>query len=181
MSAPRLLIFDADGTLRRTTVAGQPCPHAEREWELLPGVAEVLRRLDWGPRGTMLGVATNQDHVGYGLLGDELARRLVRDMVVAACGQLPARHSLQICPHAIEAGCECRKPRPGMLLRILDELGAAPGESLFVGDHEVDEGAARAAGVPFRWSWEFFRAPPTTPRTRARPRGSRAIRARSRS
>jgi D-glycero-D-manno-heptose 1,7-bisphosphate phosphatase len=36
----KLIIFDMDGTLRRTTVEGKPCPHAPGEWELLPGVRE---------------------------------------------------------------------------------------------------------------------------------------------
>ena len=44
----RLVVFDADGTLRRTTVPGQPCPRASDQWELLPdetgGYYIVLKR-----------------------------------------------------------------------------------------------------------------------------------------
>src|SRR5205085_2553999 len=61
--SPRLVIFDADDTLRRTIVPGQPCPHAEGEWELLPGVRARLHRI---PPDVYIGVASNQDHVGYG-------------------------------------------------------------------------------------------------------------------
>jgi hypothetical protein len=57
----RLIIFDADGTLRRTLVSGQPCPHAADEWTLLDGVRAYVSAL---PHDVYLGVASNQDHVG---------------------------------------------------------------------------------------------------------------------
>jgi phosphoglycolate phosphatase-like HAD superfamily hydrolase len=36
------------------------------------------------------------------------------------------------------------------------DCGAAPGETLFVGDTEIDREAARRAGVSFVWAWDFF-------------------------
>jgi len=44
----RLIIFDADGTLRCCTVPGQVCPNADNQWELLPNVKEKLSEIDWG-------------------------------------------------------------------------------------------------------------------------------------
>jgi histidinol phosphatase-like enzyme len=55
----RLYVFDADGTLRRTTVPGLPCPNRPGEWELIPGVRERLARIGWGQGGARFGVATN--------------------------------------------------------------------------------------------------------------------------
>jgi hypothetical protein len=37
-----LYLFDADGTLRRTTVEGQPCPNRPYEWELMPNVSKEV-------------------------------------------------------------------------------------------------------------------------------------------
>jgi D-glycero-D-manno-heptose 1,7-bisphosphate phosphatase len=150
----RLVIFDADDTLRRTTAAGKPCPHAPDEWELLPGVRETLARIDWS--GVRLGVASNQDHVAYGHLTHAMAHRLLRDMVSAATGPASVDACIQLCPHALEVPCDCRKPAPGMLLRIMADVGASPAETLFVGDAATDAEAARRAGVAFTWAAEFF-------------------------
>ena len=85
-----LVIFDADDTLRRTLVPGRPCPRAPDEWALLPGVAEVLRGIPWmTPGGPRLGLASNQDQIGYGLLDERTARRLLKDLALAATGTVP--------------------------------------------------------------------------------------------
>jgi len=154
----RLVVFDADDTLRRTTAAGQPCPHAPEEWELLPGVREVLRTVAWGEGGVAVGVASNQDHVGYGHLSERLARRLLTDMVVEATGHVPSPAAVRLCPHPLDVPCDCRKPGAAMLRDAMRARGARAGETLFVGNAESDAAAARAAGVEFAWAWEFFGA-----------------------
>ena len=153
---PRILIFDADGTLRRTTVPGQPCPKSPDEWRLLPGVRGRLRALDWGPCGHRLGIASNQDGVALGDLSREMAERLLRDMVEAAIGFVPDDAAVEMCTCTAGAGCPDHKPAPGMLRRILRRFGAAPEEALYVGDLEIDREAARRAGVPFEWAPDFF-------------------------
>ena len=76
MEAPvRLYIFDADGTLRRTTVEGLPCPNRPGEWELIPGVRGRLAEIDWGR--ARFGVASNQGGVGLGYLSLAAARGLL--------------------------------------------------------------------------------------------------------
>ena len=152
----KLYVFDADGTLRRTTVAGLPCPNRPGEWELIPGVRERLARINWGEGGARFGVATNQGGVGLGYLTLAAARSLLAEMVVEAFGVVAPPGAIEICPHAPHWGCGCRKPEPGMLLRLMRRFDAAPGETLFVGDMDKDEGAARAAGTRFMWAHEFF-------------------------
>jgi D-glycero-D-manno-heptose 1,7-bisphosphate phosphatase len=155
-----VLIFDADGTLRYTTVPGQPAPKAAHEWRLMPGVRERLSNLDWGAGGHRLGIASNQDGVALGELTLELAERLLRDAVEAAIGFVPADAAIELCACALEPPCACHKPAPGMLLRILRRFAAAPDEALYVGDLDIDEQAARRAGVAFQWARDFFgRAP----------------------
>jgi D-glycero-D-manno-heptose 1,7-bisphosphate phosphatase len=157
VASVRLVIFDADGTLRRTTVPGQPCPHADDEWELLTGVRECLTAIDWRKLGIIVGIASNQDHVGYGLLDAASARRLLRKMIEAATGGAVRDPEIRFCPHRLEEPCDCRKPAPGMLVDIMRARGVAPSETLFIGDSSVDEQAARAAGVRFTWAGDFFR------------------------
>jgi D-glycero-D-manno-heptose 1,7-bisphosphate phosphatase len=156
----RLYIFDADGTLRRTTVEGLPCPNLPGEWELIPGVRERLGRIDWSEGGARFGVATNQGGVGLGYLSLAAAQSLLEEMVIEAFGvRAPPPGSIEICPHAPHLGCSCRKPNPEMLIRLMQRFGARPDETLFVGDMDKDEGAARAAGTRFKWADEFFERP----------------------
>jgi histidinol-phosphate phosphatase family protein len=152
-----LVIFDADDTLRRCTVAGQPCPHASDEWELMPGVRDLLSRIGWdeaaGPR---FGIASNQDHVGYGLITAVQCERLLRDLAVAATGGRVRDPLIGFCPHTLEVDCACRKPAPGLLHTLLARAGVAAERALFVGNAASDEAAARAAGVEFLWARDLF-------------------------
>lgn len=149
----RLIIFDADGTLRRTTVAGRPCPHGPGEWELLPRVRETLSAIDWSAH--RLGIASNQDQIAYGWLSAEMARQLFTTLIAEATdGRTEA--VIRFCPHALETVCHCRKPQPGMLLEIMQACELAPAQTLFVGDAETDREAARRAGISFVWAWDFF-------------------------
>ena len=153
----RLCIFDADDTLRRTTVPGQPCPRGPGEWELLPGVGERLARVPWQRSGgPYFGLASNQDQIGAGLLSLGTARDLLRELARAAIGQAPPDAALQLCPHALGVVCDCRKPGPGMLLRIMAFYGVPGRETIFVGDSEADRRAAAAAGVNYLEARELF-------------------------
>jgi histidinol-phosphate phosphatase family protein len=159
----RLYIFDADGTLRRTTVEGLPCPNEEGQWELIPGVRERLSEIKWGADGARFGIATNQGGIGLGYLTFETAHALLVEMVRQAFGIPPPEGSIEICPHAPHAGCPCRKPRPGMLLRLMHRYQVKRRETLFVGDMDRDREAAQRAGIHFLWAHEFFGWPSGNP------------------
>lgn len=154
----RLLIFDADGTLRRCTVPGQVCPNRDGEWELLPNVKETLARFDWHTQtgGMKFGIVSNQGGVGLGYISEADAYQMLADMVVAATGGWPRSGTIRICPHAPSAGCACRKPKPGMLLALSRWWGEPAERVMYVGDMESDRQAAEAAGVRFTWAKDFF-------------------------
>ena len=153
----KLFIFDADDTLRHTTSPGQPCPRRPGEWVLLPGVRELLGRIRWNrAESPRLGIASNQDQVAYGHLTLIMARDLLRDLARSAADFEPPDPALQLCPHALEVDCACRKPRPGMLRAIMSHYRIGPKGTLFVGNHEIDREAALRAGTAFTWSTDFF-------------------------
>ena len=151
----KLYIFDADGTLRRTTVPGQLCPNRAGEWELIPGVRQRLGEIDW--TRARFGIASNQGGVGLGYLSYATARALLEEMVreAFALEDVPAG-AVELCAHAPYLKCACRKPNPGMLLRLMRRFGVRPDETLYVGDMEKDAEAASAAGVSFSWAADFF-------------------------
>lgn len=149
-----LFIFDADGTLRRCTVPGQPCPNRAGEWELIPGVRERLKAIDWTQKG--LGIASNQGGVALGHISNATAYQLLADLVVQATDFWPPTGTIAICPHAPDAGCACRKPKPEMLHHLSSKWVIPLSRTLFVGDQESDRIAAEAAGCAFAWAWDFF-------------------------
>lgn len=114
----KLYVFDADGTLRRCTVPGQPCPNKPGEWELLPGVEGRLARIDWNITG--LGILSNQGGIALGHLSEDMAYQLLCDTVTAATKRWPLAGSIFVCPHAPGAGCACRKPSPVGLRKIME-------------------------------------------------------------
>ena len=124
----------------------------------MPGVRETLSRFPWSdPSGPRLGLASNQDQVAYGFLSADMARRLLRDLALAATGVVPADPAIQLCPHALNVECDCRKPRPGMLLRIMEHYGIGPEKTVFVGNDPSDCEAAERAGINFVWAESLFR------------------------
>jgi D-glycero-D-manno-heptose 1,7-bisphosphate phosphatase len=91
-------------------------------------------------------VATNQAPLSRGLfdmaLLNAIHHRMCR-LVEAAGGRIDA---IAICPHSPEQDCNCRKPRPGMLLELIDRFGASPAQTVMVGDTPADVLAGLAAG-----------------------------------
>jgi len=134
------VFLDRDGTLVRDT----GYPHRPEDYELLPGALAGARALS--EAGYALAIATNQSGIGRGRFAPEdLARFQARLAADLAAGGVRLAATL-VCPHAPEAGCACRKPAPGLLLRARDELGADLAASWMVGDGARDVEAARRAG-----------------------------------
>jgi HAD superfamily hydrolase (TIGR01662 family) len=151
-----LVIFDADDTLRRTIVAGLPCPYTDADWELLPGVRETIAGVLAQHPEVRFGIASNQDRVGYGRLEEATARALLHSLARAAFGRDLPRDAVQLCPHAVETPCRCRKPAPGMLHRIMEHYRIPAARTLFVGNTEDDRAAAAAAGTAFAQAEDYF-------------------------
>lgn len=90
-----------------------------------------------------IGVVSNQSGVARGLLTQSqvtAVNRRVEDLLGPVA-------TWAVCPHAPEDGCECRKPKPGLVLEAAARLGVAPDRCVLVGDIGADVEAARAAGA----------------------------------
>lgn len=143
------VILDRDGVLNRRAGRGEYVRDpAELVW--LDGALEALALL--AGAGYRVFVATNQAGVARGAMtGAQLAavhRRLVEDAARAG-GRIDGIYS---CVHGWDDGCGCRKPAPGLLLQVQREHDLDLSRTVFVGDDERDEQAARAAGCPFRYA-----------------------------
>jgi len=139
----RAVFLDRDGVINRALErAGKPYPPTTlAEFEILPEVPAALRKLK--AAGFLLIVATNQPDVGRGTL----AREVVEKIHAHLLAQLPVDR-VETCFHAGQGAsdCDCRKPKPGMLLRAAKELNIDLTQSWMVGDRWRDVDCGHAAG-----------------------------------
>lgn len=137
------MILDRDGVLNAEAPSGWVTRPEDWAWErcALEGLARI------GSRGRRVSVATNQSWIGRGLappLALEAVHERMRAEARAAGGRIDA---VLVCPHAPDAGCDCRKPAPGLVIRAIRLAGIPAARTLFVGDSETDMEAGRRAGV----------------------------------
>ncbi|MGQ7816465.1 D-glycero-beta-D-manno-heptose 1,7-bisphosphate 7-phosphatase [Metapseudomonas furukawaii] len=135
----KLLILDRDGVINEDSDAYIKCLE---EWIPIPGAIAAIARLSRA--GWTVAVATNQSGIARGYYDlatlDAMHARL-REMVEEQGGELGI---IQYCPHGPDEGCDCRKPRPGMLRRIAEHYGVELAGVWFVGDSIGDLDAALA-------------------------------------
>lgn len=137
----RAVFLDRDGVLNRTLIrdgVARP-PACLAELEILPGVPAALNALR--ASGYLLVVVTNQPDVARGNsprslvegIHEQLRRALTLDAILT-------------CFHDDADDCECRKPRPGLLLRAARDFGIELPLSAMVGDGWRDVEAGKRAG-----------------------------------
>jgi len=123
-------------------------PDYLRSWEeaaFIPGALAAIARLKDLPLRIV--IVTNQSVVGRGLVLPEEAKAInlkMVDAVVLAGGRIDA---VYMCPHHPEQRCNCRKPRPGLLLQAAEDLLLDLPQSTLIGDALTDLQAGQAAGV----------------------------------
>jgi D-glycero-D-manno-heptose 1,7-bisphosphate phosphatase len=146
---PRAVFFDRDGTL---TVEGEWIQHPDA-LVLVPGAGAALAKL--ASMGFLNVMFTNQSAVARGIITEgELAA--IHARLQSLLGREGARlDGIYVCPHHPTEGvgkyrceCDCRKPKPGMILRAQRELDIDLDGSWCVGDMERDLAAGAAAGLP---------------------------------
>ncbi len=139
------VILDRDGVLNRRPPRVQYV-RTWREFEWLPGTYEALRLLC--NAGYRVIVVSNQAGIARGVMTEsDLAHihERLKANVASAGGQIDAFY---YCPHDWDNGCECRKPKPGMLFQAQRDFHLDLSRTLVVGDDERDVQAADAAGCP---------------------------------
>jgi D-glycero-D-manno-heptose 1,7-bisphosphate phosphatase len=114
-------------------------PRRLADFKLYPEAAASLQRLKRA--GFLLAVVTNQPDVGSGVT----PRAEVDAMHEIMRRELPV-DAIKSCFHTRADRCDCRKPKPGMILEAASELGIDLARSYMVGDRKGDVDAGRAAG-----------------------------------
>jgi HAD superfamily hydrolase (TIGR01662 family) len=137
LGRPDAVLCDRDGTL----IVDVPYNDDPALVRPLPTVRHGLARLR--AAGIAVGIVSNQSGIARG--------RLTEDDVVRVMGRvddlLGPFAAVVWCPHGPDDGCACRKPRPGLLLRAVEELDLDLERSVMIGDALTDIRAGQAAGV----------------------------------
>ena len=157
------VFLDRDGTLNEAVIrAGKPYPPAcAGEFRLLDGVGKSCSRLK--AAGFVLIVATNQPDVGRGTQ-TRIAVEEIHDRL-REC--IPEIDLIQVCYHGgVGHGqpCDCRKPKPGLLIEAANQLNLDLKRSWMVGDRwrDIDCGAQAGCRTIFiDWGYqEKLKTPP---------------------
>jgi len=138
----KIVILDRDGVINFDSADYIKSPD---EWTPIPRSLEAIA--DLNQAGFHVLVATNQSGVGRGLF-EMAALNAIHDKMHRALGQVGAHlDAVFYCPHAQDAGCDCRKPKPGMLREIERRCGVYLTGVPSIGDSLRDLEASVAVGA----------------------------------
>jgi len=137
----RAVFLDRDGVINDNE------QHVNKPADLIlyPGVGESIRKLN--EAGYHVFVVTNQGGVGSGFMTELMLKAIHSKMEenLGRCGAIITE--IVACTHHPKAGCECRKPRPGMVTALVAKHNIDASSSWLVGDMGTDCQAGKAAGV----------------------------------
>lgn len=147
----KAVFLDRDGTINRYVGFLRDID----EFELLSGVAEAIRRLN--DSGYLVIVVTNQPVIARGEVTLEELEQIHQKMETLLGEKGAYVDAVYFCPHHPDKGfegerpeykieCECRKPKPGMLLKAAEDYHIDLNRSWMVGDGKNDVEAGKAAG-----------------------------------
>ena len=139
MTARELIILDRDGVINRDSKDFVKSPD---EWQPLPGSIDAIARLS--KAGYTLAVASNQSGLARGLFGRD-ALEAMHDKLHRLVGDAGGRiDRIVVCPHGPDDGCDCRKPKPGLLEQLGQHYEQDLDGVIVVGDSLRDLEAAAA-------------------------------------
>ena len=139
--AVKIVILGRDGVLNQYREAHVAAPE---EWVPVPGALETVARINHAGWHTV--VATNQAGIGRGMIDMAAVNAVHARMNELLLAQGARLDAVFFCPHTPEDGCDCRKPKPGLLHEIGRRYGADLSHVPVVGDTLRDLQAAQAAG-----------------------------------
>jgi D-glycero-D-manno-heptose 1,7-bisphosphate phosphatase len=141
----RFVFLDRDGVLNRKMPEGN--------WVTSPGLLDMLDGAaaavaTLNQLGIRIIVVTNQRGIAAGFYTEAGLAAVHEHMRARLAAENAQVDAIYYCPHDRNA-CDCRKPKPGMLLQAFGDFpGSGPANSLMIGDSLSDIEAGRAAAIP---------------------------------
>ncbi len=137
----KALFLDRDGIICEALPRGEYLVCWD-EFKLMDGVTELFQAAK--EKGYKLLVITNQAQIAKGLMKIETLYEVHEKMRELLHGLID---EIYFCPHKEGDGCECRKPKLGLVCRAIEEFDIDPAQSFFVGDSDKDARTGKAMGA----------------------------------
>ena len=137
----KAIFLDRDGVINKE----KNYLYKKEDFEFIDGVFEACRYFQ--EIGYQLVVVTNQSGISRGYYQEEDFHKITKWMLEQFESQNIKILDVFFCPHGPESTCNCRKPKPGMLLEAKEKHKIDMKNSWMIGDKEADVGAANAAGI----------------------------------
>ena len=137
-----LIILDRDGVINYDST---DFIKSEDEWIPIPGSLEAISQLS--QNGYRIIIVSNQSGISRRKLTIDDLNSIHQKMIMHLAQYGGSIEAIVFCPHGPRQGCDCRKPKPGMLFDIAKRLRISLKEVYFVGDSQRDIDAAQAAGA----------------------------------
>ena len=149
----RAVFLDRDGVVNRAIAGpeGLDSPRSVHEFQLLPGAARAIRRLNDLQVPVVL--VSNQPGIAKGKFAARDLDAITERMRAELNQESAVLDGIYYCLHHPEAvlaeyrvACDCRKPKPGLLVRAAREMGLTLAGSYMLGDQARDMVAGKSAG-----------------------------------
>ena len=143
LQAKKVIFLDRDGVINKKAPKAEYVKSWD-EFEFLPGAMEALRLL--AENNFKIFIISNQAGIARGAMTEHDLNELHASMEKELEKNNVKIEKIYYCPHGWNEGCECRKPKPGMLFQAAREYDLDLSKSTFIGDDERDLEAGQSAG-----------------------------------
>ena len=140
----KTIFLDRDGVINHNP----PNKGYVRKWAeftFIPNARKAIRELT--ESGYRIVVITNQSGIGRGLYSEEDVMDIHSRMIAEISKAGGTIDAVYYCPHHPDAGCECRKPKPGMLMRAAREHNIELSDAYLIGDFPTDIEVGQRVGA----------------------------------
>jgi D-glycero-D-manno-heptose 1,7-bisphosphate phosphatase len=137
----KMVILDRDGVINYDSDEFIKNPD---EWRPIPGSLSAIKKLN--DARIIVTVASNQSGVARGLFSEstlDMIHKKFTDLLAEMGAHID---QIEYCAHGPDDNCECRKPKAGMISKLLKQFNIASQDALVVGDAFRDLQAGQAAG-----------------------------------
>lgn len=169
----RAIFLDRDGVINEKK-QGEFISSSEA-LHIIPGVSDAIRQFH--SLGFKIFVVTNQPSIARGLCSEEVLAnihaKMLHDLGAAGkfidavyyCPHHPEKDHADIPSHTLKyrIDCDCRKPKPGMLIQAAKEHSIDLAASIMIGDHDRDIEAGKSAGCATIYVSETEKNPASNP------------------
>lgn len=142
MTKKRAIFLDRDGVINKNSKE-HDYVKSWGEFEFLPGIIETVRELN---KDFLVVVVSNQRGIARGMMTKENVEEVHKNMVKEFSRKGAKIDAIYVCPHDDSDNCNCRKPKPGMILKAAKDLDIDLKESYVIGDSISDIEAGKKAG-----------------------------------